>query len=75
MNATQQVRQQYLRFIDLRRKYKFASDASTRLALQGKLVNLQVYSDMALTLNKNLTDDERELLKAMGKINISRPND
>lgn len=74
MNATQ-VRAQYLRFIDLRRKYKFAQDSASRAALQGKLVNLQVYSDMALELNKDLTSDEKELLKAMGKINIGRPND
>lgn len=77
MNAqqTNKVRAQYLRFVDLRRKYKFSSNPADRLVLQGKLVNLQVYSDMALILNKELTEDEKELLKAMGKINIGRPND
>lgn len=69
------VRKQYLKFNDLRRKYKFATDKEQRRTLQNKLLNLQLYSDMALQLNTDLSEDEKYLLKLMGKINIGRPND
>lgn len=71
----QNIKKQYELFNTLRRKYKFTSDKKRRMDLQGKLIAMQVYSDVALKLNQDLTEDERYLLESMVKINISRPND
>lgn len=69
------VDDQFKKFNKIRRVYKFAVDKPTRTMLQSKLVELQVYADLELGLNKNLTEDEKLMLQSMGRINIGRPND
>lgn len=70
-----QVRQQYLKFVNLRRKLKFEPDTRIRYSLMGQMTSLQIYSDLALDFNKNLTSDEIEMLNAIKKINVGKPND